>query len=323
MVVALFQLPMILPVLTSPTIAATAPVAAVIVSAAALLLYTASYKRMLKLALEGTGKRSNRVPALRWLVPLLQRILPLSQPGRAVFAYTLRTVARSRQHRMLLAGWIGLALALILSSTVPFAIRNGWAGFTRPTPVILVAPLILAALTMTGLRMLFAVPAEIRANWAIRLRQPVPVSLAIDGAAGALIACGVLPAVVLALTSATFFWGVAVGVKHALFVAVLGVGLAEVLSIGLEKIPFTCTYMPGKGRLIKLWPLYLTLFSLYTISMASIEAALLRRGGYVVALGVIFVLAVIAGVVRRRRAAELPALCFEEPPLDALTLVSL
>jgi hypothetical protein len=323
MVVGLFQLPLILPILMSPRIAAMAPLAALAVSAAALLLYAASYKRMLKLALEGTGKKNNRRPLLRWVVPMLQRMLPLKQPGRAVFAYTLRTAARSRQHRMLLAGWVGLALALILSSIVPFTIRNGWAAFARPTPIVLVAPLILAALTMTGLRMLFAIPAEIRANWAIRLRQPVPVSLAIDGAAGALIACGVLPAVLLALGSATLLWGVAIGIKHALFVAVLGVGLAEVLSIGLDKIPFTCTYMPGKGRLIKLWPLYLTLFSLYTVSMASLEAALMRKGGFAVGLGILFVLAVIAAIIRRQRASELPALCFEEPPLDALTLVSL
>ena len=323
MVVGLFQLPLILPILTSPRIAAMAPLAAIVVSAAALGLYAASYKRMLKLALEGTGRRNNRKPLFRWLVPLLQRALPLGQPGRAVFAYTLRTVARSRQHRMLLAGWVGLALALILSSSVPFAIRNGWSAFARPTPAVLVGPLILAALTMTGLRMLFAIPAEIRANWAIRLRQPVPVSLAIDGAAAALVACGVVPAVLLALTSATLLWGVAVGLQHALFVAVLGVGLAEVLSIGLDKVPFTCTYMPGRGRLIKLWPLYLTLFSLYTLSMASLEAALLRKGGFATGVGILLVLAVIAAVVRRRRASELPALRFEEQPLDALTLVSL
>ena len=322
MVVGLFQLPLLLPVLASPRIAETAPLAAIVVSAAALTLYGVSYRRLLKLALEGTGTRNNRVPPFRWLVPLLQRLFPLSPPGRAVFAYTLRTVARSRQHRMLLAGWVGLALAMILSSSVPFIVRNGWDALARPAPVVLVAPLILAALTMTGLRMLFAIPTEIRANWTIR-SQPVPVTRAIDGAMAALLACGALPAVLLAFVSASLLWGAAVGAKHALFCAVLGVGLAEVLSMGLDKIPFTCTYMPGKGRLVKLWPLYLTLFSLYTISMASLEAALLRRGGFFTAVGILAALALIATVIRRRRTAELPALRFEEEPLDALTLVSL
>ncbi len=224
---------------------------------------------------------------------------------------------------MLLAGWVGLAIAMILSTLGGALARSGWEFFSVPRPVALAAPLILAALTMTGMRMLFAIPTEIRANWSIRTRQPLPVRQALDGATAALFVCGVLPAVTLAFGSATFLWGLRVGAMHALFCGVLGLLLAEVLSIGLDKVPFTCTYMPGKAKIVKLWPLYLTIFSFYTGAMASLETQLLRRGGFVRAISIFVGLTLIAAFVRRRSIADLPNLRFEEEAEDALTLVSL
>lgn len=322
MVMALFQMPMILPLLASPRIATFAPLVAIVVSASAILLYAASYRRLTRLALEGIGESNARKRPFRGAIPAIARVLPLSQPARAVFAFTIRTAARSRQHRMLLAGWVGLALAMSLSSIVGGFAKMGWGIVMAPTPVVLAVPLVLAALTMTGLRMLFAIPTEIRANWTIRTRQPVPVSGAIDGATAALIVCGGLPAMIMAFASAGWLWGPQIGAMHALFCFVLVVLLAEILSFSLDKVPFTCTYMPGKGKIVKLWPLYLTVFSIYTGGMASLETQLFRRGGFTKAILVFTVLAATASFFRRRRASELLDLRFEEQPADALTLVS-
>ena len=323
MVMGLFQIGMILPLLTSPRIATYAPLFAIVMSATAVLLYATSYRRLTRLALEGIGESNARKPLFRGILPAIARLLPLSQPARAVFAFTIRTAARSRQHRMLLAGWVGLALALILSSVAGSFARHGWRLAETPGPVLLAVPLILAALTMTGLRMLFAIPTEIRANWTIRTRQPIPVSGAIDGATAALIVSGGLPAMVIAFASGTMLWGAKIGAMHALFVGVLVVLLAEVLSFALDKVPFTCTYMPGKGKIVKLWPLYLTLFSFYTGGMASLETQLFRRGGFGKTIVIFLILAAVASFLRRRRSSELPDLRFEEQPADALTLVSL
>jgi hypothetical protein len=150
----------------------------------------------------------------------------------------------------------------------------------------------------------------------------VPVRHALDGATAALIACGTLPAVLLAFASAAALWDLRTALTHALFCGVLGVLLAEALTMTLDKVPFTCTYMPGKANIVKLWPLYLTIFSFYTVTMASLEAALLRGGGIAVAIGVFTAFTVVAAVVRRRRASGLPDLRFEEQPADALTVVS-
>ena len=127
---------------------------------------------------------------------------------------------------------------------------------------------------------------------------------------------------IMAFASAGWLWGPQIGAMHALFCFVLVVLLAEILSFSLDKVPFTCTYMPGKGKIVKLWPLYLTVFSIYTGGMASLETQLFRRGGFTKAILVFTVLAATASFFRRRRASELLDLRFEEQSADALTLVS-
>ena len=47
--------------------------------------------------------------------------------------------------------------------------------------------------------------------------------------------------------------------------------LVEILMMGLDKLPFTCTYFPGKSRIGTLWPLYLTGFVTYSYTVAAWE----------------------------------------------------
>jgi hypothetical protein len=297
----------------------------VAVPIAALAFYAASYKRLTRLAIEGRPSAARR-PRLgiarvqRMVVWAVARV-----PVRAaVCLFTLRTLARSRQHRMLIAIWIGLAAACIISGALPFFVRHGWAALDRPLPVILVAPLILAALTQAGMRSLFAVPTEIKANWVFRLNEPKNLPDAIGGAAASLVVAGVLPSVLLAFVSAWWLWGVAIGVKHALFCGVLATLLAQFLTRTIDKIPFTCTYLPGKGNLAKLWPAYLTAFSLYTYSMSSLEANLLESPmAYVWVTSSLTLVAGAAAWSRYRNAQQLVGLRFEEEPADAMALVEI
>jgi hypothetical protein len=322
MLVGVLQMPLLLPLVSMPQVPAWAPLIGVATCATALALYGASYRRMTRLALEGTGASTARRPALHLLVPLAARLTALSPAARGVCAFTLRTVARSRRHRMLLAGWLGLACAIVASGILPVLLRDGWRAFDRPGPGVLAAPLVFIALTLVAMRMLFAIPSEVRANWSVRSRPPLPVRHAVDGAAAALVVC-VIPFILLAWISATALWGARVGVIHATFCAALGILLAQVLPIGLDKVPFTCTYVPGRARFVKLWPVYLTAFSFYTYTMASLEAALLRHGGIYKALAVLTALAAGAAYVRHRRASEIQDLRFEEQSDEALTVLAM
>ena len=305
-------------------LASTAAIAGGVTPVLALLLYAASYRRLTRLAIEGrpVPKKLAKPVLARAVTATVHAATPVPVSA-AVCAFTLRTLARSRQHRMLLAGWLGVALAFIISSILPVALRGGWTALARPHPAILVGPLILAALTLTGMRMLFGLPVEIRANWTFRLREPVRVTDAVNGAEAALVLCGVVPPMIFALLSAGWLWGVGAGLKHAVFCGAMSLFAVQFLMRGVDKIPFTCTYFPGRARVAKFWPAYLTVFSVFTYSAAFSEAALLHAPvAYSVALVVLALAAGILAWSRRRDTSQLASLKFEEEPFDALTLVS-
>jgi hypothetical protein len=291
---------------------------------AALGFYAASYRRLTRLAIEGRPMpRSNRTPRLRTAVGSISHALSFTQPGAAVCAFTIRTLVRSRQHRMLLAVWIGVALALTISAALPLVVRLGWAAFDTPRGSLLVGPLIFAALIQTGMRTLFAIPVEIKANWAFRVREPLRLNEAVAGGSAALIVCGVLPPVLLAFVSAGWLWSFAVGIKHAIFCGALAMLLVQVLMRRADRLPFTCTYTPGTAHISRLWPLYLTVFTTFTYGMANLEPDLFHRPkAFVIYLAVIGVLALVLWWWRVHETKQLLRLRFEEEPADGLTLVS-
>ena len=101
-------------------------------------------------------------------------------------------------------------------------------------------------------------------------------------------------------------------------VRIVRVGL---LLLRLWKLPFACTYYPGKSRIGTLWPLYLTGFGTYTLSSAAFESSLIERFRLRPLLTfVVIIAAAVAGLVlRQRRAlANATGLRFEEEDPDAL-----
>ena len=289
----------------------------------ALGFYAASYRRMTRLAIEGrpVPRRQRRSP-ISVLISGGTRLLTQAPAAAAVCAFTLRSLSRSRQHRMLLAVWIGVALALTISAALPLVVRAGWSAFDRPRDVLLAGPLIFTALIQTGMRSLFAIPVEIKANWSIRLREPMRLGDALGGASAALILAGVLPPALIALVSAAALWGLGAGVQHAAFCAALGIGLSQILMRGVDRVPFTCIYTPGTAKIDKFWPAYLTAFSTFTYGMASAEAALLtdpRALAQVTAL-----IAIAAGLLwwlRVRATRQLVQLRFEAEPEGVLSVI--
>lgn len=289
----------------------------------ALGFYAASYRRLTRLAIEGQpvpGRR--RQPIAGRLVAAASRTFTRVPCAAAVCGFTIRTLLRNRQHRMLLAVWIGVALALTISAALPMIVRFGLAVFDRPRSALLAGPLIFAALIQTGMRSLFAIPVEIKANWTFRLREPLRLPHALSGAAAALIVCGVIPPVLMAILTGSALWGIEVGFKHAVFCGVLATGLAQFLMRGVDRVPFTCTYTPGTAHIGKLWPLYLTLFSIFTYGMASLEEELLRHPqAYLTAIVIFAASATLLWWLRIREARQLVNLRFEGEPANGLTLV--
>lgn len=263
------------PVSGAPAMALAALAAAVITVAGAVLLFVATHGRLTRRALE-SEEIERRSRYARAAGSALTRLVCHTPQAQAAFEFTLRTLTRSRSHRLMVSIYVGVALALIGSSIVPLALRRGLEGFTQPNFELLAAPLVLSFLTLVGIRVAIAIPVEPRANWAIRIAEPLDRLRAVGGIRVALIVAGVLPSVVFAMVSGSVLWGPAPALLHTLTCAVMGVLLVDILLIRLQKLPFTCTYLPGRAKASRLWPLYLTAFGTYAFTTARFELGILR-----------------------------------------------
>ena len=284
-------------------------------------LYALSYPHLSRRALDGPVAQSTHVP--RAAVSRALGHVPrrgFNSPLRtAIRQFTIRTLARSRSHRMMLAVYAGVALAIVMSSAVSVAVRNNGAGLWQPGISMISMPLVVQFLLLIGLRVIIAIPAEPKARWAFRACEPSDRGEAVSAARDAMVTLVVVPTALLGLAQGLVFWTIAAALSHAAFCFVIGTLFAEVLVARTGKLPFACTYFPGRSRVFALWPLYFVAFSFYTVGLASVDRVLIQRPGRLV----VFCLSALAAarllaLYRARTLAALPGLRFEEEDPDAI-----
>jgi hypothetical protein len=309
------------PVAGAPRLALVAVAAVTTMVAGAMLLFVLTHGRLTRRALESIEVDRGRRRA-RTLRAAITRFVCRSPIARAAFEFTLRTLARSRSHRLMVSIYVGVALALAGSGLLPLALRRGLAGFTTPNFELLVTPLMLSFFSLIGIRVALAIPVEPRANWAIRIAEPVNRMAAIAGVRWALIVAGVVPSAIVAAVSAATLWGPGVALLHTYICTVMGILLVDILLIRPHKLPFTCTYFPGKAKAGTLWPLYITAFLTYAFTTARWELAILEHRfgpraivGFTMLVGTAIVM---LWVHRRYYLRGLQAFRFEEEDPDTL-----
>lgn len=307
------------PVPDGYALAAAASTAAAILCAAALL--AGSYRRLVRMALETAESGTHRGRGLRNRASALLARVAAPQPvQRAIAGFTLRTVARSRTHLMLLAIYVGVAAALVVTASVPLVARRGFVAFQSPSVPLLSTPLVFYFFVLCGLRAIFGIPVEIKANWVFRLHaSDEEMVAAISGVRTALLLAVVIPVALAAGVSGMLLWGGRIGTIHGVFTAALGVLLMDVLLTGLRKVPFACTYYPGRARARTMWPFYLVAFTTYAYSLARLELATFGRPALLAgSLGVIASLVAGLAFVRHRVLRQPPGLTYEEEDPDSI-----
>ena len=136
--------------------------------------YALNYKRHMQRALEAVEAHpagpSWLAGVVRWVLNRLVLRKPLE---RATFFFVVNTLARSAKHRLYLATYAGVGFALaafgILEVLMRTRRRDFIAVLTQPHEALLAIPLIMSFFLLSGLRIVFTVPAELRrtgfSNW--------------------------------------------------------------------------------------------------------------------------------------------------------------
>ena len=214
--------------------------------------------------------------------------------------------------------YLGVALALILSGFVGSASDGATLAAGQPTVLLLSIPLVFSFFALIGLRVLFAVPIELSANWVFQMTELDDKTGYLQGTRNALIVIGLVPLALVTLPAYWVLWGPAAAIGHTLLWVLLGLLLVEALLTAFSKVPFTCSYVPGRANVRMLAPLYVALTLMYGYSTARWELWLLAepRRWLVTAIALLVALAVTRHR-RRTRQVEVPFLTYQETDPDA------
>src|SRR4029077_7854686 len=87
---------------------------------------------------------------------------------------------------------------------------------------------------------------------------------------------GIAPLFVILTPIEIWFRGWRLAFIHLTFALALSLLLLNLLLVWFRKIPFTCSYFPGKTSMAVMAALYLAGFTTYSWTMASVEESLLR-----------------------------------------------
>lgn len=241
----------------------------------------------------------------------------LGSPLRtAVVLFSFRSILRSRQHRLAVAACAAVIfsvalfwLHLELSSPIPLPI----------TPDFLAATFVILSFAVLGLRGIFSLPISLTANWVLRTTQLFPAQKYVAATRWTLMLLGVAPAWLLVALLSVRLRPLHQVAVHLLVLALLGWLFAEIALINFYKVPFTCSYLPGKVHIQVMFWCGMFLLVAFGISSAEIELPALGSN----ARSSLMILAVAAcgfalWIFNNHRAKS-AQLYFEELPPEVIT----
>ncbi|HTA45862.1 MAG TPA: hypothetical protein VK789_25625 [Bryobacteraceae bacterium] len=211
---------------------------------------------------------SSRVPS----VSLAGRMIR-SPEERAIFDFSGRILARSTKHRLFLATY--LAVGISVGLLVTLVVRAGKVGVSEDG--LRSFPFLIAFFVVSGYRAALQFPAELASNWVFRMTESAWTEVSRSATRKRVLVGGLVPALVLILPFEVVVWGWRPGAMHILCQFAGGALLIELLFWTFRKVPFTCSYFPGKINLALLTAIYLYGFTNYAFQMADLEFAIDRN----------------------------------------------
>jgi hypothetical protein len=238
-----------------------------------------------------------------------------------VVQFSIRTLARSRQHRVMLAFFLGIGFALLV-----FVLKNPGpkdASLRSELPLLFTTVAVMC-ITVVGTRVVFSMPISLRANWIFRVTQVSGAREYMAAIRRPLFVLAVAPVWMLSAALLFSIWPWQLAADHLVVLGLLGAIVAYVCLAAFRKIPFTCSYLPGKSYLHMafLTAAFLMLFIVRGVVFESV--ALRDRTSYAAMVAVLIVAALVARWWAVSRGNEVDAVVqFEEVQAPILQTLGL
>ncbi|RPI24513.1 MAG: hypothetical protein EHM61_16870 [Acidobacteria bacterium] len=240
-----------------------------------LLFYAIAYRKHVTRLLDANTAATDRFSPASALVSLFRRAFVRHPFELAAFDFVIFTVSRSRKHRMVVGSALGVGIAFSLAWLFGLLAAKGIAGLYQLNLTMLMIPPTLTFMLVGGLRFAFNLPVELRSNWIFRLSDQAEYAQFWRGVRKALILIVVVPLYLAAFLSYGFCWGWPTALGCGLIALIEALLLMEWLFRDFPKIPFACSYLPGKGNLKSRWPVYIVSFSLYVFFSGLLQGSFL------------------------------------------------
>jgi hypothetical protein len=196
----------------------------------------------------------------------------------AIVLFSIRTLLRSRQHRVLLSFYLGTGLAIVLayvqaSLGLQRLLHRAASGAVDVS--FLVASLWTICFAILGVRLVISMPHALRANWIFRMTEIRKVAVYQSSVRRALFVLAVTPVWLLLAVLFLLRWPTWQIAGHLALLTLVGLIVVELSLYGFHKLPFTCSYLPGQSKVhVVFWGLLLVLVPLVA---ARFEMRLLYR----------------------------------------------
>jgi len=291
--------------------AATAVKAMFVVAMVFVLTYLMSYRRHSKRILEGV---ESKVFTQSWPQRVTAWVLnhtTLRHPfQRASFYFIGRIFGRSTKHRLFIAMYSGIGLAVMASSL--FVVRrNTNFVLSISNDGLIDGPLILSFFIVSGLRATFNIPYELNSNWIFQIASGWDAAEYLKATRKWVFLRGILP-VYAVLTPIQLFF---LEPHEAIFQLAFGLAVAALLTefffFRFNKVPFTCSYLPAKSHLAFLAGAYLYGFTIYTFTMGSL-ARWVWNSSIRVSVFFVLITAILAGIALYRRRDSALEIVYED-----------
>jgi CubicO group peptidase (beta-lactamase class C family) len=172
----------------------------------------------------------------------------------AMVQFSVRTLLRSRLHRIILAFYVGVGFALVIAMVKNGAPPNQLADapaadpWSRVNEPLLAATITMMGFAMIGTRVAFSIPLDLRGNWIFRVTGARSVPECLAGARRSLLLLSAVPMWILSAVCCFRLWPWRAAAGHLAILALMALILGELCLHGFRKIPFTCSYLPGKSQ---------------------------------------------------------------------------
>ena len=252
--------------------ARTALLALGISLAVAILSYTLSFRRSFiripETAEVGPLPRSQ----FHFLpVKLFDRVFLRDPQQRACFHFITRTLLRGETHLQIVSAFAAMALVASAQSVASVFRTHAAVHFRIPSEDLLSIPFVLSFCIIVGIRLAFAIPSDLRANWVFALWIDPDTLQTRPIARKVLLTFSLLPLIPICFAGTWILWGFSAALLHTAVFAACTVVLVELLLLRFRKIPFTCSYPPFQSHSALIFVAYLFGFVLFTSYLPELE----------------------------------------------------